>query len=128
MQIEFERRSGFSRKCSRRQGRRCFCLWLAVGCDEYRAALKVLDLHRAEQVRNTLEASELRRYLDNVLAGGRDTPRQFGSRGFIYILSTRSQPRYLKLGMTQRTVEIRVKEINAATRVLVPFGVRAVGK
>jgi hypothetical protein len=44
--------------------------------------------------------------------------------GWIYILSTRDNPTLIKIGMTTRTVEQRVKEINAATGVAVPFGVR----
>ena len=44
----------------------------------------------------------------------------------IYILSTREQPKILKIGFTTRSVVERVNGINAATGVLVPFGVRAV--
>jgi hypothetical protein len=44
--------------------------------------------------------------------------------GWIYVLSTRELPNYFKVGMTARTVEERVREINSATGVLVPFGVR----
>jgi len=40
------------------------------------------------------------------------------------VLSTREQPDFLKIGMTTRTVEERVREINTATGVLIPFGVR----
>ena len=43
----------------------------------------------------------------------------------IYILSTREQPNYLKIGFTTRSVVDRVKEINSATGVLIPFAVRA---
>jgi cold shock CspA family protein len=46
--------------------------------------------------------------------------------GWIYILSTREQPDILKIGMTRRSVERRVKEINSATGVLVPFSARKV--
>ena len=46
--------------------------------------------------------------------------------GWLYILSTREHPNYLKIGITQRDVEERVREINSATGVLVPFSVRAV--
>lgn len=46
--------------------------------------------------------------------------------GQIYILSTREQPTILKIGYTERSVWERVKEINRATGVLMPFGVRAV--
>lgn len=48
------------------------------------------------------------------------------STGYVYILSTRSNPRMLKIGYTERTVEARVKEINRATGILEPYGVRAV--
>jgi hypothetical protein len=44
--------------------------------------------------------------------------------GWIYILSSREFPDLLKIGMTTRTVEQRANEINAATGVAVPFGVR----
>jgi hypothetical protein len=46
--------------------------------------------------------------------------------GQIYILSTRENPDFLKIGYTTRSVLDRVKEINSATGVLIPFGVRAV--
>jgi len=46
--------------------------------------------------------------------------------GWIYILSTREQPDVLKIGMTRRSVERRVKQINSATGVLVPFSARKV--
>ena len=44
--------------------------------------------------------------------------------GWIYILSTREIRDLLKIGMTMRTVEERAREINAATGVAIPFGVR----
>jgi hypothetical protein len=44
----------------------------------------------------------------------------------VYILSTREQPKILKIGYTSRPVRTRVNEINSATGVLVPYGVRAV--
>ena len=44
--------------------------------------------------------------------------------GWLYVLSTRESPSLLKVGMTTRSVEERVKEINAATGVPIPFGVR----
>jgi T5orf172 domain len=44
--------------------------------------------------------------------------------GWIYILSTREMPDLLKIGMTTRTVPERVREINNATGVAIPFGVR----
>ena len=47
------------------------------------------------------------------------------SVGKIYVLSTRENRNILKIGYTNRTVEERVKEINSATGVLIPYGVRA---
>jgi cold shock CspA family protein len=44
--------------------------------------------------------------------------------GFIYILSTRENPDLLKIGVTTRSLELRVKEINSATGIAIPFGVR----
>lgn len=44
--------------------------------------------------------------------------------GWIYILSTREQREILKIGMTRRDVSARVKEINKATGVAIPFAVR----
>lgn len=95
---------------------------------QLRLALKNQDRQLAEQIQSELEATEIIRYLDNFLAGGRDKDRQEGSTGYVYILSTRSQPRFLKIGMTQRSIDARVKEINAATGVVIPYGVRAVWK
>jgi hypothetical protein len=43
----------------------------------------------------------------------------------IYILGTREQKNVLKIGFTTRTVTERLNEINSATGVLHPFGVRA---
>lgn len=48
--------------------------------------------------------------------------------GYVYILSTREQADVLKIGMTTRPVSARVKEINAATGLLVPFGARGAFK
>jgi hypothetical protein len=87
-----------------------------------------MDCQSAEKIRAELEATDILRYLGNFLAGGRDKVKQDGLTGFLYILSTRSQPRFLKIGMTQRAVEVRVKEINAATGIVIPYGVRAVWK
>ncbi|AKJ63956.1 GIY-YIG nuclease family protein [Kiritimatiella glycovorans] len=44
--------------------------------------------------------------------------------GWIYILSTREQPEVLKIGRTDRSVADRVREINSATGVLVPWAAR----
>jgi hypothetical protein len=44
--------------------------------------------------------------------------------GWVYVLSTRELRDLLKIGMTTRSVEMRAQEINGATGVAVPFGVR----
>ena len=49
-----------------------------------------------------------------------------GPSGWLYVLSTREQPDMLKVGMTQRPVEERVREINSATGVPIPFSARGV--
>lgn len=88
-----------------------------------RTALKQGDVTAASLARTELQTTKLDRYLASFLAG--EEAATLGPSGFIYILSTRSQPRFLKIGMTRRTVEQRVKEINAATGVMIPYGVRA---
>ena len=50
----------------------------------------------------------------------------FSKSETVYILSTREQPKYLKIGFTTRSVEERVNEINSSTGVIVPFGVRGI--
>lgn len=91
-----------------------------------RSALKTGDRDAAEQAATGLRGTDILRYFDSFLAGGRAFPRQHRAMGFVYILSTRDNARLLKIGITRRTVEVRVKEINSATGVIVPYGVRAV--
>ena len=91
-----------------------------------RMSLKQGDRGAAERAVSELLAADILRYFDNFLADGREPARQVGKKGFLYVLGTRNQPRLLKIGVTQRTVEVRVKEINSATGVVVPYGVRAV--
>ncbi|MBB6119446.1 GIY-YIG nuclease family protein [Nocardiopsis algeriensis] len=45
--------------------------------------------------------------------------------GFIYILSTREMPNFLKIGYTNRDIFTRVNEINSSTGVVIPYGARA---
>ena len=59
--------------------------------------------------------------LERFLSGG---VRANEGVGYIYVLSTRNAPNLLKVGYTERQVEERVREINAATGVAIPFGVR----
>lgn len=44
-----------------------------------------------------------------------------GGEGYVYILQCDNQPGLVKIGMTERTPQERLKEINRATGVLFPF-------
>lgn len=59
----------------------------------------------------------------SVFLGKTVIPNEPGA-GWIYVLSTREYRDLLKVGMTSRSVEQRVDEINRATGVAIPFGVR----
>lgn len=52
------------------------------------------------------------------------TPASLNGRGFVYVLSTRENPDMLKIGYTDRDPLTRAKEINSATGVMIPWGVR----
>lgn len=56
---------------------------------------------------------------------GQATIRDELNAGWLYYLSNRENPDIAKIGMTNRTIEERVREINAATGVLHPYGVRS---
>ena len=71
---------------------------------------------------DTLRDLGVIRHLTNFLSGD-TSDRQLEQ---IYILSTREQPHMLKIGFTTRSVLDRVNEINSATGVVIPYGVRAV--
>lgn len=45
------------------------------------------------------------------------------NNGFVYVLVSSQQPNLCKIGMTDRTVEDRLKEINAATGVIIPWSI-----
>ena len=94
--------------------------------DDLRKSIVQRDTDSSEALAGTLKSAGI---LKQILA-------RYGSEGkqgepdsdseWIYILSTREQPNYLKIGMTLRNVEERVKEINSATGVLFPYSARAV--
>lgn len=71
---------------------------------------------------DTLRDLGVIRYLTSFLSGEKSD--QYSEQ--IYILSTREQPCILKIGFTTRSVLDRVNEINSATGVVIPYGVRAV--
>ena len=43
------------------------------------------------------------------------------NNGFVYVLTSPQQPLLCKIGMTDRTVQERLKEINSATGVILPW-------
>lgn len=95
----------------------------AGGLAGLRRAVVAGDLDHVEDACRRLEGLRTGAYLDTFLNGGATAS---GGVGYLYVLSTREQPSLLKIGYTDRTVEERVREINASTGVAVPFGVRAV--
>lgn len=104
-----------------------------TGCMR-RIAHDLLLLRRAIAARQAEEANRLIINLvhENLLYCLRSYQEKVASEdwasgaGWVYILSTREQPDILKIGMTTRAVAGRVKEINAATGVLIPFSARRV--
>jgi hypothetical protein len=96
---------------------------IAYALTGLRSGLRDQDLASAALARSTLQRLPARKCL-RVFVGKariRDEP----DAGWVYLLSTREIKDLLKIGMTTRTVEERVREINAATGVAIPFGVRA---
>lgn len=51
--------------------------------------------------------------------------RRRSKAGFVYVLSNPAMPGIVKIGMTQRDPDVRLREINSATGVL-PFSIEAV--
>jgi hypothetical protein len=88
----------------------------------YRTALRRKDETGAQECHSTLRRLPARKCLDVFV--GRSVIADLYGAGWIYILSTREIPDLLKIGMSTRTVEKRVREINSATGVAIPFGVR----
>jgi len=90
-----------------------------------RRSLIANDHEAVESAKQRLIDNNLLQYLDNYQT---DLNSRSGSddAGWVYILSTREQPTILKIGMTRRSVSQRVKEINSATGVLIPFSARRV--
>jgi hypothetical protein len=128
----------FTRSCKQDQWD-WFTVWTQLGRPGKKRCRdisdKLWDLRRATSDRDVERVAWVRHQL--IIAGAIPVLHSFlglrhvghyvgDSIGYIYILSTRSNPRMLKIGYTERTVEDRVKEINRATGVLEPYGVRAV--
>jgi hypothetical protein len=93
---------------------------------ELRRNIQTGDSASCSRVIQELRNAGIERLLKNFLEGRGGQKIGGEDSGHIYVLSTREQPRFLKIGFTSRDVEERVKEINSATGVIFPFGIRAV--
>lgn len=91
---------------------------------QLRSAIKTKETNKIMVFRSNLNQTRIKLLLIQFL--GNNERHHEGD--FLYILSTREMPGILKIGYTTRSVHDRIKEINSATGVLVPFGVRAVWK
>lgn len=90
-----------------------------------RESLKEHDFEQALLIRDDFVNGTLPTYLSN-WKNHRKVRLSQERRGWLYILSKKDEPDTLKIGRTTRSVEDRVKEINSATGVLIPFSARAV--
>lgn len=111
-----------------------FVVFQQLGCPgrvrSRRVVSKLADLRKTITTRRTITRNSIdslrdlsvTRYLTNFLSG--DVNSKESEQ--IYILSTREQPNIIKIGFTTRSVLDRVNEINSATGVVIPYGVRAV--
>lgn len=95
---------------------------IAVTLLALRRAIQECDSADLERAKEVLARQNLGETLKNFIAGKES--RKPG-HGFIYVLSTREMPSLLKIGFTDRDVATRAREINSATGVIIPFGVRA---
>ena len=95
----------------------------ATALGELRRALVDGDRDRATAAARGFTTAGGPECLRSFLDGGRPPGEGLG---YLYVLSTRESRELLKIGYTERGVEERVGEINGATGVPVPYGVRAV--
>lgn len=96
---------------------------IAALISQYRTAIKMNEVNKMEKLKQNLMDKGLVVLLENYLG-----KNEVELEGYIYILSRREEPNILKIGMTTRDVELRLKEINSATGVLYPYSVRCVFK
>jgi hypothetical protein len=93
----------------------------AIQIGELRSAVKVASGTDIARTRNALRDLGAIEYLNCFLEESASADHE---GGFIYILSSPELPNMLKIGQTTRTPEVRTKEINSATGVIIPWGVR----
>ena len=98
---------------------------IASDLQTLRRAISSDDEEAVEASKRRLERNGIFQYLENYHTIGQRADGADGA-GWIYVLSRREQPNILKIGRTNRSVSVRVKEINQATGILFPFGARYV--
>jgi hypothetical protein len=108
-----------------RPGRK-YCISILQTLGNLRQAITEQDLDRMAALRKQLKQAGVAVMLHRFLNPRTSEDLRGDGIGYIYIVSTRSNPKMLKIGYTERTVEQRVKEINSATGIMEPYGVRAV--
>lgn len=101
-----------------------FLRQIPQGLVELRKAVQNEDTLSLNQIRERLIRCNLLTYLYHYQNGLPSDP--VFDYGWLYILSTKHQPEILKIGMTKRSVQQRVKEINSVTGVLFPLSARKV--
>ena len=94
---------------------------------ELRNAFKTSNKDKIEKILKRPQVLEVIE-LCEVYLNKREVKNYSIETGYIYILSRREEPKVLKIGMTNRNVEKRVKEINSATGVVFPLSARRVFK
>jgi hypothetical protein len=102
------------------------CQRISHDLGEFRRSALGQDPDQVEVLRARLRqagAAQLLRRFPRLGASARVTEP---GTGYVYIMSTRTSPELLMIGYTERTVEQRLKEINSATGVAEPYGVRSV--
>ena len=103
---------------------RKFLRSIPSGLVDLRRAVKDDKRDLLERIRERLIRSNLLTYLYHYQGTFVESP-DF-DYGWLYILSAKQQPDVLKIGMTNRSVQQRIKEINAATGVLYPLSARKI--
>ena len=92
-----------------------------------RTSLKERDFKQALSICSELAKSTLPTHLSQ-WKNYTDVPSTRDETGWLYILSRKDEPDILKIGMTTHSVTERVKKLNSATGVLIPYSARAVYK
>lgn len=98
---------------------------IVIALKELRIAIKENILDKINIQREVLIENNILHYL-YTYQQDTDSKCKGLKEGWIYILSNREYPQLLKIGMTTRSVETRIKEINAATGVVFPYSTRKV--